>query len=81
MRVCCVTSIKLFDTDIPFIIHKIKLIMTGATNGARPSHPAGEHDLIPVLVVFFVLLDLWISVYYLSMIICLFVFFYFWLLH
>jgi len=80
MRVCCVTSIKLFDTDIPFIIHKIKLIMTGATNGARPSHPAGEHDLIPVLVVF-VLLDLWISVYYLSMIICLFVFFYFWLLH
>lgn len=79
-RVCCVTSIKLFDIDIPSIIHKIKFNMTGATNGARIAYPSGEHDLIPVLVVF-VLLGLWISVYYLSMVICLFVLFYFWLLY
>jgi hypothetical protein len=51
----------LFDIDIPSIIHKIKFNMTGATNGARIAYPSGEHDLIPVLVVF-VLLGLWINI-------------------
>ena len=54
-RVCCATSIKLFDTNIPFIIHKIKRNMTGTTNEARTAHPSGEHDLILVLVVFVLL--------------------------